>query len=93
MSSNLEASPRTSGGNARLSPAAWIVLALVLALAAALRLAHLDWDDGHAFHPDERAMAFAVERVSILDGRLDPDFFAYGSLPIYLVSIARDLRR
>ncbi len=91
MSSNLEASPRPSGGSARLSPAAWTLLALVLGLATALRLVHLDWDDGHAFHPDERAMAFAVERVSILDGRLDPDFFAYGSLPIYLVSIARDL--
>jgi YYY domain-containing protein len=61
------------------------VLAVILLLAAAARFADLDWDDGHAFHPDERAIVFAVQRLSFTPLRLDPGFFAYGSLPLYLI--------
>jgi YYY domain-containing protein len=71
-------------------PPVW-VLGAILGLAAAARLADLDWDQGHAFHPDERAIAFAVERLSLRPLRLNPEFFAYGSLPIYLVAVARGL--
>lgn len=60
-------------------------LAAVLLLAAAARLADLDWDDGHAFHPDERAIVFAVQRLSFAPLQLDPGFFAYGSLPFYAI--------
>ncbi|MFN8624553.1 MAG: DUF2298 domain-containing protein [Candidatus Binatia bacterium] len=63
-----------------------VVLVIVLG-AAAVRLAHINWDDYHFFHPDERAVAFAVQRVSFHPLHLDPDFFAYGSLPIYLAKI------
>ena len=59
------------------------ILVAILLLAAAARFADLDWDDGHAFHPDERAIVFAVQRLSFSPLRLDPDFFAYGSLPLY----------
>jgi YYY domain-containing protein len=58
---------------------------VVLLLAAAARLADLDWDDGHAFHPDERAIVFAVQRLSFSPLQLDPAFFAYGSFPLYLI--------
>ena len=64
----------------------WVV-AIVLC-AAAVRLAHIEWDANHFFHPDERAVAFAVQRLSFQPLRLDPDFFAYGSLPIYVTKIA-----
>jgi YYY domain-containing protein len=60
-------------------------LAAVLLIAAAARFADLDWDDGQSFHPDERAIVFAVQRMSFLPPRLDPAFFAYGSFPLYLI--------
>jgi len=63
----------------------WLV-AIVLC-AVAVRLTHIEWDANHFFHPDERAVAFAVQRLSFHPLRLDPDFFAYGSLPIYLAKI------
>lgn len=61
------------------------ILAAILLLAAAARFADLDWDDGHAFHPDERAIVFAVQKLSFSPLRLDPGFFAYGSFPLYLI--------
>jgi YYY domain-containing protein len=64
----------------------WLGAILVLALAC--RLVDLDWDDGHAFHPDERALAAAVERLSFQPLQLNPEFFAYGSLPIYAIKLA-----
>ena len=63
---------------------------LVLLVALALRAPHLDWDQGTAAHPDERAVAFAAERIALAHGKLDPDFFAYGSLPLYLLAGARE---
>ena len=63
---------------------------LVLLVALALRAPHLDWDQGTAAHPDERAVAFAAERIALARGKLDPDFFAYGSLPLYLLAGARE---
>src|SRR5512139_678984 len=72
--------------------AAWsssrVWLIAVVLCAAAVRLVHIDWDANHFFHPDERAVAFAVQRLSFHPLHLDPDFFAYGSLPIYLAKIA-----
>ena len=60
-------------------------LVVVLLLAAGARFADLDWDDGHSFHPDERAIVFAVQRMSFVPLQLDPGFFAYGSFPLYLI--------
>ncbi len=70
---------------------------LILAVAATLRFWGLNWDDGHWLHPDERQIFFVVEDLgwpSSLsealspDSPLNPDFFAYGSLPIYLLKLA-----
>ena len=70
---------------------------IVVALAAALRLYGINWDNGHLFHPDERAILFHVNdmawpRFSDLTVLFDPEnspmnpqWFPYGSLPLYLV--------
>ena len=58
---------------------------LLLALfALAVRLVGLDFDQSHLFHPDERAIADAILKLSFHPLRLNPHFFAYGSLPFYL---------
>src|SRR5262249_30791996 len=63
----------------------WLIAIVVF--AAGVPVGRIDWDDSHWFHPDERAVAFAVQRLSIKPLQWDPDFFAYGSLPIYLAKI------
>ena len=69
---------------------------LILAAAAVLRFRGLNWDDGHWLHPDERQIFFVVmdldwpsslaEALSS-ESPLNPHFFAYGSLPIYLLKL------
>ncbi len=61
----------------------WLIA--LVAFAAVVRLIGINWDDRHFFHPDERAIAFAIERISFFpELQLDPDFFAYGSFPFYV---------
>jgi len=69
---------------------------LILIVAAALRFRGLNWDDGHWLHPDERQIFFVVMELdwpsSVAealspDSPLNPHFFAYGSLPIYLLKL------
>jgi hypothetical protein len=80
----------------------WETLALVLILlvAAALRLYGLNWDGGHWLHPDERQIYFIVLRLDwpgslaealTLASPLNPRFFAYGSLPLYLLKLVAAL--
>ena len=59
------------------------LLALFL-LAFAIRIFGIDFDERHFFHPDERAIASAILRLSFHPLRLDPEFFAYGSFPFYV---------
>lgn len=54
----------------------------VVILGAFFRFYNLNWDEGHFFHPDERNIALAVSKIAFPD-QLNPEFFAYGSLPIY----------
>ena len=75
-------------------------LALILAVGAALRLYGLNWDGGQWLHPDERQVYFIVigldwphslaEALSP-DSPLNPHFFAYGSLPFYLLKLVAAL--
>ncbi len=60
----------------------WL-LVLIFLFGGFLRFYNLNWDQGHFFHPDERNIAAAVSRISFF-GQLNPKFFAYGSLPLYL---------
>jgi 4-amino-4-deoxy-L-arabinose transferase-like glycosyltransferase len=80
----------------------WEILALllILVIAAALRLYGLNWDGGHWLHPDERQIYFVVLKLdwprSLAEALspsspLNPQFFAYGSLPIYLLKLVATL--
>lgn len=62
---------------------AW-ALAAVLAVALGVRLFGVNWDNGANFHPDERRIAEAVTGMSFRPLQLNPHFFAYGSLPLYV---------
>lgn len=59
------------------------LLLAILALGIILRLYHLNWGAPYYFHPDERNIASSVAQLNF-PGTLNPHFFAYGSLPIYL---------
>lgn len=74
-----------------------LVLFLILAAGAALRLYGLSWDGGHWLHPDERQIYFvtldlgwprSLAEALGPDSPLNPRFFAYGSLPFYLLKVA-----
>ena len=76
-----------------------ITLFFIIGLAIGLRTYGLSWDQGYAYtpHPDERAILMKVAEISfppannmqvLLDATmspLNPRWFAYGSLPIYLL--------
>jgi hypothetical protein len=70
------------------------LLALILAVGAALRLYKLNWDGGQWLHPDERQIYFvtlglgwphSLAEALSPGSPLNPHFFAYGSLPFYLL--------
>ena len=84
----------------RMNPRQALILALILAAGAALRFYGLQWDAGHWLHPDERQIFFVVLRLgwphSLAEALspsspLNPGFFAYGSLPIYLLAAIASL--
>lgn len=62
-----------------------ILLAIIVLLGGIVRLYNYDWGEGNFFHPDERNIAIAVSKLNFESGDYNPDFFAYGSLPIYLL--------
>lgn len=75
------------------------LLILILLLALFLRTIGLNWDQGHHLHPDERMITMVATEIKfpesqtisdILspDSPLNPKFFAYGSLPIYLLKFS-----
>ena len=47
------------------------------------RLYNLSWGSPFFFHPDERNIASSVSQL-VFPSNLNPHFFAYGSLPIYI---------
>lgn len=51
--------------------------------AVSTRFLKIDWGNNFFFHPDENNMAWAIGRLSF--SNLDPQFFAYGQFPLYLV--------
>ena len=69
-------------------------------MGAALRFYGLNWDGGHWLHPDERQIYFVVLNLGWPDSLaealsptspLNPGFFAYGSLPVYLLKLVAAL--
>jgi hypothetical protein len=74
--------------------ASWMVTLAVL-LSLALRVAGLGWGlpgpgRNYPYHPDEPLLALAVLRVDFQAVQLNPHFFNYGSLCIYLDRLAVD---
>ncbi len=77
----------------------WRPLALwgLVLLGLILRLYGLNWDQGNSFHPDERQILFHVTTLAWptsfeqfrdpVASPLNPHFFAYGSLPLYLLAL------
>lgn len=77
-----------------------IYICAVLILSFYLRTFNINWDDGYYFHPDERAiimfavpLSFPVSISQFLtpESPLNPHFFAYGTLPLYLVRILGEI--
>ncbi len=66
---------------------------IILILAAVLRIWGLGWGlptslHYFSYHPDETTVLFAALRVNFFTGELNPGFYNYGSLFIYLVNFA-----
>src|SRR3989344_8722718 len=61
-----------------------LMLILILFLAYKLRSYGINWDNGSHLHPDERMLIMVAERLHFFD-KLNPDFFNYGSLPVYVL--------
>lgn len=60
------------------------ILAVCVILGFFLRLYGLYWDSGYHFHPDERMLIMVADRIHFFTN-LNPDFFNYGSFPLYLL--------
>jgi 4-amino-4-deoxy-L-arabinose transferase-like glycosyltransferase len=71
--------------------AAWLrrhgPLILILLLALALRAVHLDYGLPTIFHPDERFIVGPALRM-VETGDLDPGFYNYPALPMYVLAAA-----
>src|SRR3982751_720406 len=72
------------------------ILIGIIILAISLRLYGMNWDQGYHLHPDERAIILFTIKLQFpyslasffsVESPWNPHFFAYGSLPIYLLSI------
>lgn len=60
-----------------------LMLFLIIVIGASLRIYNLDWGSPFYFHPDERNIASSISQI-YFPNQLNPNFFAYGSLPIYV---------
>ena len=66
-------------------------MAIITILAGILRFYNLNWDGPFSLHPDERNIARAVLNLDFPRGDLNPNFFAYGAFPLYLIYLAAPL--
>ncbi len=60
------------------------LLILLIIIGAILRFYNLNWGAPFYFHPDERNIATSVAQLRFPE-QMNPNFFAYGSLPIYTI--------
>lgn len=61
----------------------YLLLGILVIIGMALRFYDLNWGAPHYFHPDERNIASSIHQLHALEN-LNPNFFAYGSIPIYI---------
>lgn len=71
-----------------------ILLFLIFLIGFYFRTYNINWDEGHYFHPDERAIIMTITSLAIPtsfgqflspNSTLNPHFFAYGNFPMYLL--------
>lgn len=77
-----------------------IVCIIILSIGFYSRTFNLNWDSGHYFHPDERAIIMFVTPLHLPSSfaefltpksPLNTHFFAYGNFPLYLLKITAQL--
>ena len=77
-----------------------LILLSILLLAAVFRFYNLNWDQGYHLHPDERAIIMTttnlvfpttISQFFSVTSPWNPHFFAYGSLPFYLLHFSGQL--
>lgn len=73
----------------RQTPFYTILLAIAFTIGGFFRFYNLNWDSGHYFHSDERNLSWAVTRIRFFS-HMNPEFFSYGSFPIYLYRIGAE---
>lgn len=61
-----------------------LILFVLVVTGSFLRFFNLNWGAPYYFHPDERNIASSVSQLQFPD-KMNPHFFAYGSLPIYAI--------
>ncbi|MDO9028464.1 MAG: glycosyltransferase family 39 protein, partial [Candidatus Roizmanbacteria bacterium] len=61
-----------------------IAFFLIILFAFFIRIYNINWDQGFHLHPDERMLIMVADRINFFKN-LNPNFFNYGSLPIYLL--------
>lgn len=78
-------------------------LIVILLIASIFRFYNLNWDNDWYLHPDERMIVLVTTRIHWPENSLEwqqiftpesplnPKFFAYGSLPLYLLKITGSL--
>lgn len=59
-------------------------MVFILFFALILRWYGIDWDHGWHLHPDERMLIMVADRIQLFS-QMNPDFFNYGSLPVYIL--------
>ena len=78
----------------------FIYLFLIILVSFYLRTFNVNWDNNHYFHPDERAIIMyasplrfptSIQEFLSIQSPLNPHFFAYGNLPLYLVKFCGSL--
>src|SRR5260221_11677248 len=62
----------------------FIIISALTLCAGFLHFYNLTWGTPFYFHPDERNIASAVSQLRF-PHHMNPQFFAYGSLPIYAI--------
>lgn len=61
-----------------------LILIILTIIGGLLHFYNLNWGAPFYFHPDERNIASAVTQLHF-PHQMNPNFFAYGSLPIYTI--------
>lgn len=67
-----------------------IFFLVLIILTIFLRFYNLNWDKNYALHPDEDNIASAARRIQFFN-QLNPKFFAYGGVYVYLEKGVSDI--